>query len=209
MGLPKSKPICTVDEYLTLERAAEERHVFLDGEVFAMAGESDAHADVSVNLVVLLGSHLRDEPCRVRTKDTKVRGGPGLVGRTTTQGMLSYPELVAICGEVQHHDEHRDVILNPAVIVEVLSPSTEAFDRGEKFARYQRWNPTLCDHLLVSQDQPQIEHFHRQADGSWNYRRHAGLEASVEIASLQCPLKLAEVYERVAFPSVDDVENPG
>src|SRR5207244_7301426 len=104
-----------------------------------------------------------------------------LVSSHGTLGLFSSPDVVVICGEPEYTDAHRDVILNPAVIVEVLSPSTEAFDRGEKFIRYQTYNPSLTDYLLVAQDQPRVEHFTRQADGRWLYRLTAGLEASVEI----------------------------
>lgn len=97
------------------------------------------------------------------------------------------------------HDGHLDVVLNPTLIGEVLSPGTEAFDRGEKFTRYQMWNPTLQDYVLISQDRPQIEHYRRQADGGWSYRRYAGLDASVTLASIECTLKLVDVYERVVF----------
>ena len=113
-----------------------------------------------------------------------------------TEGLFSYPDIVVVCGEPECHDALRDVILNPTVIVEVLSPATEAFDRGEKFTRYQTWNPTLSDYVLVRQDRPQIEHYHRESNGGWSYHRHAGLEASVAIESIQCTLKLADVYDR-------------
>lgn len=199
MGLPKPKPRFTVDEYLQIERAAEERYEYLDGEIYAMAGESGAHADISANLMILLGSQLRGTPCRARTKDTKVRSGPTPKLPYNMTGLYSYPDVVVICGEPEYHDEHTDIILNPAAILEVLSPTTEAFDRGKKFARYQTWNPTLQDYVLVSQDQPQVEIFHRQDDGIWLYQRFTGLEANVSLASLSCALKLAEVYERISF----------
>jgi Uma2 family endonuclease len=200
MGLPKPRPGYTVDQYLAIERAAEERSVYLDGEIYAMASESDAHGDISVNLVAAVGIQLKGTPNRARTKGTKVRSGSIPLSGQSTRGMFSYPDLVVVCGEPEYHDAHKDVILNPAVIVEVLSPSTEAFDRGEKFTRYQEWNPTLSDYLLVSQDQPRIEHFRRQADGGWSYHRHAGLDAEVAITTIQCTLKLADVYDRVVFP---------
>jgi Uma2 family endonuclease len=190
----------TVDQYLTIERASEERYEFLDGEIFAMASESDAHANISVNLVGEIGTQLKGTPCRVRSKDTKVRSGPTPKPYRNTSGLYSYPDLAVICGEPEYQDAHRDVILNPAVIIEVLSPATEAFDRGEKFSRYQTWNPTLTDYLLVSQDQPQIEHYTRQADGSWSYQRYTGLETSFAIPSVPCNLNLVDIYDRVAFP---------
>src|SRR5262245_24970651 len=169
MGQPqaKAKSAYTIDQYLKIERASEERHEYVDGEIYAMAGESGEHGDISVNVVVSLGSQLRGTSCRARTKDTKVCSGPILRSGSSTRGIFSYPDVVVVCGEPEYHDAYKDVILNPTAIVEVLSTSTEAFDRGEKFTRYQTWNPTLTDYLLVSQDQPQVEHFHRQADGSW------------------------------------------
>ncbi|MGL6094879.1 MAG: Uma2 family endonuclease, partial [Fimbriiglobus sp.] len=149
----------TVEEYLAMERTSEIKHNYLDGNVFpvygpvAMAGESGAHADISFNLSGLIYSQLRGTPCRGRMKDTKVRSGkPGPWNPRSTVGMFSYPDVVVICGEVEYHDDHRDVITNPSVIIEVLSPSTELFDRKEKFARYRSWNPTLTDYVLVSQD---------------------------------------------------------
>jgi Uma2 family endonuclease len=113
--------------------------------------------------------------------------------------MFSYPDVVVICGEVEYHDAHKDVVLNPNVIIEVLSESTEAFDRGEKFTRYQSCNATLTDYVLVSQDKPQIEHFYRKTDGTWLYHLYAGLEANVGIPSIDCTLKLVDVYDRVVF----------
>jgi Uma2 family endonuclease len=199
MGLPKTKPAYTVDQYLVIERAAEDRHYYLDGEIHAMAGESDAHGDISTNLVISLGNQLKGTPCRVRTKDTKVRSGPILAAGETARGLFSYPDVLVICGEPEYHDALRDIVLNPKVLIEVLSEGTEAFDRGEKFSRFQTWNPTLTDYILVSQKRPEIEHFTRQADGSWSYRRTTGLDASVVIASIECTLKLADVYERVIF----------
>src|SRR5688572_25678141 len=116
---------------MPMERAAEERHVYLDGEIFAMAGESDPHGIISVNLVGTFFNQLKGKPCQARTKETKVRSGPVPETGRGTKGMFSYPDVVVVCGEVEYHDAYRDVILNPKAIIEVLSPSTEAFDRGE------------------------------------------------------------------------------
>lgn len=193
-------PIYTIDEYLKIDRASDERHVYLDGQIFMMAGESDAHGDISVNVVVSLGGQLLDSPCRVRTKDTKVRSGETPMLGWSTKGMFSYPDIVVICGEPEYHDSFKDVVLNPSTIVEVLSPTTEGFDRGEKFQRYQKFNPSLTDFLLVAQDKPQVEHYARQADGRWTYDIHEGLDAHVVIASIGCQLNLTDVYRRVVFP---------
>ncbi len=199
MGMPKLKPRFTVDQYLAIERSSEERHFYLDGEIYAMAGESSVHGDISANLVGMLYLQLKGKRCRARTKDTKVRSGPTPTAGRNMTGLYSYPDVLVICGEPEHLDEHQDVVTNPAVILEVLSPETEAFDRGEKFTRYQTWNPTLTDYLLVSQHQPQVEHYVRQKDGSWKYQLHMSLEASVAIDSIECTLRLADVYDRIRF----------
>jgi Uma2 family endonuclease len=199
LAVSKSKLKYTVNRYLAIERSSEERHYFLDGEIYAMAGESSEHGDISVNVAASLANQLRGTPCRVRTKDTKVCSAPILAASETTHGLFSYPDVLVICGEPEYHDAFTDVVLNPKVILEILSASTEAFDRGEKFTRLQTWNPTLTDYVLISQDRPQVEHYTRQADGSWSYRRTTGLDASVVIASISCTLRLAEVYERITF----------
>ena len=199
-----AQPLYSAEEYLEFERQAEERHEYLDGFIYAMAGESPLHADISANLVGLLHEQLRDSPCRVRTKDTKVRSGP--TQRRIMKGLFSYPDVVVICGEPQYHDEHRDVVINPRVIIEVLSESTEARDRGVKFHRYQTWSPTLTDYVLVSQQTPLIEHFERQADGSWTLRIYQGIEESFTIKSINCTLKLSDVYARIVFPEESDEE---
>ena len=203
MATRRSQPLYTIEEYLALERASEERHEYVDGHIYAMAGESGAHADISINLVREVSVQLRGTPCRVRSKDTKVHSGPTPRHPRTTEGFFSYPDLVVICGEPQYHDEHRDVILNPAVIIEVLSKSTEGFDRGEKFRRYQIWNPTLTDYVLVSQVGAIIEHYSRQSDGSWSYHIYQGLEQSFVINSINCELRLADVYDRINFELED------
>ncbi len=199
MGAPKAKPYFTVAQYLAIERKSKERHEFLDGVIYAMAGESGEHGDISVNVVGSLQYQLKGKRCRARTKDTKVRSGPDPEHRESTKGLYSYPDVVVICGEPQYHDEFRDIVLNPTAIVEVLSKSTESFDRGEKFNHYQTWNPTLRDYVLISQDEPMIEHFSKQADGTWKYARALGMDASIAIPSIECILKLSDVYDRIAF----------
>ena len=200
MGLPRTKPLFTVDQYLALERASEERHEFLDGQIYDMAGESGEHGDISVNLVAAVHNQLKGTPCRARSKDTKVRSGPEPRSPQSTSGMFSYPDLVVICGEPEYHDAHSDIVLNPTVIGEVLSPSTESFDRGKKCERYQTWNQTLKDYLLISQGEQKIEHHVRQADGSWLMHRYTGLDSKLFIASISCTLKLSDVYDRICFP---------
>lgn len=189
-----------------MERASEERQEYIDGYIFAMASESGTHADICMNLVAEIGTQLRGTPCRARAINTKVHSGPTPIHCRTTKGFFSYPDLVVICGEPQYHDEHKDVTLNPVVIIEVPSESTESFDRGEKFQRYRLWNPTLSDYILVSQTAPTIEHFTRKNDGSWSYNIHQGLEQSVSIESIHCTLRLGEVYDRAVFAPEEDEE---
>ncbi len=199
MGLAQAQHSYTVEEYLAFERESEERHEYLDGLIYAMAGESGEHGDISTNLALELASQLKGKKCRARLKDTKVRSGPIPKQKFSTKGLYSYPDAVVICGEPEYLDEHRDVVTNPKVIIEVLSPTTEAFDRGEKFDRYDFWNPTLTDYLLVSQDQPKVDHFIRQDDGNWTRIVYRGLKSKVIIKSIGCTLKLVDVYDRIHF----------
>jgi Uma2 family endonuclease len=192
----------TVEDYLALERESEERHVYLDGDIFEMAGESPEHGTISVNLVRVVSTQLLGTPWWTFSKDMKVGSGPG--GLKGIKGLYSYPDLLVVCGEMKFHDKHRDVLINPTVIIEVLSKSTEAFDRGEKFQRFQTWNPTLIDYLLVSQTSAIIEHFVRQSDGGWSYHKYEGQEQSLWVESIDCTLRLAEVYDRIDFGSVAD-----
>lgn len=207
MGLAKRnvaiepEPLYTEAEYLAFERAADERHEYLDGVIYAMAGESPEHGRVSVNLVRLIDNHLLGKDCDLFTKDTKVRSGPLPKNRFQPKGLFSYPDLVVVCGERKYLDEHKDVLVNPTVIIEVLSDSTEKKDRRQKFMRYQQYLPSLVDYVLVSQDLPAVEIFHRPSPQSpqWEYSSAAGLKGSIVIPALKCRLKLAEVYYRVTF----------
>ena len=205
MSLPKSETRYSVEEYLAMERESEERHEYLDGFIYAMAGESPEHGEICTNLVGHLYNQLRNKPCRIRSKDTKVRSGPIPKTRHTTKGMYSYPDLLVVCGDMKFHDEYRDVLLNPRVIIEVLSPTTEAFDRGEKFLRYRTYIESLTDYLVVAQDRPLIEHFARQSNGQWVIAATATeISHSVELTSIECVLPLSEVYDRIVFPAPSD-----
>jgi Uma2 family endonuclease len=196
-----TKTLISPEEYLRRERLASERSCYLDGQVHAMAGQNIAPGTGSVNLVVHFGLQRKGSACRAFTKDTKVRSGPPQPrGERLTGGMFSYPDVLVVCEPIEPFDDHREVILNPTTIFEVLSESTEAFDRGERFAWLGDWNSPLRDDLLVAQDEPRIDHFTRQADGSWLMRSHVGLDADVRIDSIGCSRKLANVYDSVEFP---------
>src|SRR5262249_17935042 len=197
MGLPK--PILTEDEYLKFERAVPERHLYFDGQIFAMAGESPAHADITSNALLAIGNQLGDGPCRARVANTKVRSGPLPRSPKRLSGLYSYPDIVVICDEPLYLDEYEDVVLNPKAIFETLSESTEAFDRGEKFDRYQQYNPTLSDYVLISQDEPKIEHYHREKNGKWTYECPRGSKAVVKLPTIKCQLKASDVYRRIKF----------
>ncbi len=205
MPAPNAHPMFTIDDYLTLERAEEERHEYLDGCIYAMAGESPDHGTICMNLSIRIGSQLLGTPCRAFSKDTKVRCGPSPRPGGSLQGLFAYPDLVIVCGTMQFHNQARDVLLNPTVIVEVLSPSTEAFDRGETFRRYRTWLPTLADSILVAQDRPLMDHYHRQAEGTWTLRALEGLQAQLHVPSMSCTVALAEVYERIVFAASTDL----
>ncbi|MDQ3010423.1 MAG: Uma2 family endonuclease [Acidobacteriota bacterium] len=205
MATPQSKIRFTVEHYLAVERQSNERYIYLDGEIYAMAGESPQHATICTNLTLTVAAQLKGSHCQAWSKDFKVRSGPSTQPAKTTKGLYSYPDLVVFCGAAEFHDEHQDVLINPAVVIEVLSPSTEAFDRGEKFLRYQSWNPTLTDYLLVSQPRPAIEHYQRQPQGGWSYHVYSQLTDSPTIQSIACTLRLAEVYDRIEFP-VENIE---
>lgn len=190
----------TLEEYLEFERASETKHEFFDGEVRQMAGESGEHADISANLLGEIYAQLKGTNCRVRVKDTKVRSGFMPPKSSLKKGMVSYPDLVVICGEPEYHDKHRDVVLNPQVIIEVLSDSTAEFDRTDKFHRYQICNPTLTDYILVSQDKCLVEHFIKQTDGTWKYFYFNTLTSEMTIDSINCTLRLADIFYLIKFP---------
>ena len=184
-----SQPRYTFEDYLAMERQAiDVRHEYVDGEVFAMVGASLNHNLILVNLTAGLHAQTRERPCYIYVNDLKVR--------IEAADAVTYPDLSALCGRPELYDERRDVLLNPQLIVEVLSPSTEAWDRGGKFAIY-RQIPSLEEYLLVSQDRPLVERYRRQGDGEWLLSDFRGMEAVVELASIQCSLVLAEVYAKV------------
>ena len=205
MSLPQTQIRYTEDQYLSMERESEERHEYLDGQIYAMVGESPEHGAICTNLTVDIGLQLRGTPCQAFSKDMKVRSGTLPRRRYSQKGLYSYPDLVIVCGEVQFLDKNRDVLINPKVIIEVSSPTTEAFDRSEKFRRYRTFNPSLTDYLIVAQNRPSVEHFSRQENGLWVIAASVvELSESVHIASVDCALPLVEVYDRVEFPEQEE-----
>ena len=202
MATPQAQILFTEEQYLALERAAEERHEYLAGRIYAMAGESDQHGQLANNLQGRLFMQLLGTPCHVRHENTKVRSGPEPRSKQRQEGFYSYPDVLVVCGARRFHDAYKDVLLNPNVILEVLSPHTEAFDRGEKFIRYRTWLPALTDYLLVAQDKVVIEHYRRQPDGAWLLHTVSGLHVSLTLESIGCTLRLREVYDGVVLPGL-------
>jgi Uma2 family endonuclease len=185
------------EEYLETERTADERSEIIDGEIHLKASASGEHSDICANLIGIIGLQLRGTENRVRAILTKVKSGA--LKERFGKGMISYPDIVVICGEPEYHDKHKDIVLNPAVIIEVLSETTEEFDRGVKFMRYRNFNDTLTDYILVSQDEPHIEHYIRQKNGDWLLKEYYGLDKSFPVDSINCMLDLAEIYDRIEF----------
>ena len=206
MSVPLRELQFTAAQYLAAERETDERNEYLDGYIYRMAGESPEHGAICTNIAGQLYLQLRGKPCQAFIKDTKVRSGPLPAPLNTTKGLFSYPDIVVVCGKLQFLDEHRDVLLNPTVIIEVSSPTTEHFDRGEKWMRYQRWLPSMSEFIIVAQTRPAIDHYQRAEGSSWRYMgiSEAG---SLYVPSIECTLVLSEVYDRIEFPSADDSED--
>jgi Uma2 family endonuclease len=203
MATPKERIRYTVEEYLTMERASDVRHEFLDGYVYAMAGESEAHGIITSNLVIEIGSRLKGSGCRTFDKDTKVQSGEISQPKPLHQpkNLFSYPDVLVVCGVREYLDDYKDVLINPSVLIEVLSPSTESFDRGEKFIRYRTYLASLQDYLVVAQDKPLIERYSRQENGLWVIAETVREFTDViHIPSINCAIPLAEIYEGVVFP---------
>jgi Uma2 family endonuclease len=184
----------TPEEYLALDRAAEIRSEFYNGQMYAMSGASHRHGIVTHNISFLLELVLADRPCLITTNDLRVRVQPG--------GLYAYPDIVVVCEHPQYADDQADTLLNPMLLFEVLSPSTERYDRGFKSAQY-RTIPSLQEHVLVSQSEPRIELYHRQSAGTWLFSEWTGLEATCRLESISCDLPLSSVYRRVTFGPVE------
>lgn len=192
MAAPKRKLEYSPEEYLAFEREAETKHEYLDGRIYAMAGASPLHNQISFNVSGELHRQLKGSACVGYTSDQRIR--------TDAMDLFAYPDLTIVCGEPIFHDDKKDVILNPTVIIEVLSPSTESYDRNEKFLRYQNLS-SLSDYILIAQNHPAVEHFIRQkGKRQWLYTLETEMEAVIQIASIKCTLKLADIYDRVKFP---------
>lgn len=189
-ALRKPREILTADEYLRQERLAETKSEFVNGRVYAMAGASMNHNRIALNCASALQSQLRDRPCEVFSSDVKVRIDKANVFR--------YPDVSGLCGPILSHDSHKDAYCNPSIIIEVLSPSTEALDRGEKFNLY-RLLDSLFEYVLVRQDRIEVEVFSRDSENHWSSVMYNEPGDSLPLKAIGCTVTLAEVYGKVEF----------
>jgi len=186
------KPYLTPEEYLALERTAAYKSEYFRGEVLAMAGASPTHVLMVSNIVAALHGQLRRRPCAVYATDLRLK--------VLASGLYTYSEVVVVCGEPQFDDDQRDTMVNPALIVEVLSESTQDYDRGGKFAQYRKI-PSFVEYVLVAQDECHVEHFVKQADGLWLLSETDRLEDVLTLSSIECTLFLSDIYEKVQLPT--------
>ncbi len=178
----------TPEEYLALERKAGIRSEYLDGDMVAMSGGTREHNLIVGNIVRELGIQLKDRPCEIYPSVMRVK--------VSATGLYTYPDITMVCGDPQFEDARRDTLLNPVLIVEVLSESTESYDRGAKFAHYRKV-PSVIEYVLVSQRQYSIEQYARQSNGPWLRSEVRGTKGKLDLPSIQCSIELAEIYERV------------
>ena len=179
------KTLLTPQEYLAKERRAEFRSEFYRGEMFAMAGATWEHTRIKDNLARQAGNQLEGGPCQVATSDLRVK--------VRATGLYTYPDIVIVCDEPQFEDSQFDTLLNPRVVVEVLSDSTEKYDRGTKFAHY-RQVPSIQEYVLVAQDRPLVERYVRQPDDTWLLTVFSGLSQTFAFAAVPVQIPLAEIY---------------
>ena len=182
------KPQFTSEDYLTLERKAERKSEYFNGEIFAMAGASPQHVLIVTNVVSELRGQLKTGPCTVYSTDLRLK--------INATGLYTYPDVIVVCGEPQFDDDYKDTLLNSTLIVEVLSESTKNYDRGAKFEQY-RMIESFIEYVLIAQDKRHVEHFVRQAGNRWLFSETNRLEDTIELTSIACNLMLTEVYDKI------------
>lgn len=191
MSHQTTKSYVTPEEYLAFERAAEYKNEYVDGEIFAMTGASRKHNLIAMNSGGSLWQQLKGKPCEVYVSDMRVH--------VPATGLYTYPDVVVVCGEPQLEDEHLDTLLNPVLIVEVLSKSTARYDRTGKFSDY-RSIPSFAEYLLVWQDEHRVEQYSKQTDGRWMLTDYRSREDVAQLDSIHCSLSLKEIYDKVELP---------
>jgi Uma2 family endonuclease len=191
--MTNAQPLVTMtpQEYLAWERQQETRHEYVNGEIHAMTGASRRHNLVCGNLFASLHNQMRGKPCEVYSNDMRVK--------VKETGMYTYPDIAVACGEPRFEDAQIDTLLDPVLIVEVLSESTEGYDRGAKFLHYRNL-ASLRDYLLVAQAEYRVEHYARQDGNRWLLTEFQALDDSITLTSIDCILSLRDLYERVELP---------
>jgi Uma2 family endonuclease len=187
VALPKH--YWTVEEYLAFERASDQRHEYYDGEIFDIVGGTSNHSLIIGNAYHSLRNQLDNTSCLVYTSDMRVK---------ITSSLYTYPDISVVCEPPQFEDKQQDTLVNPVLIIEVLSPSTEQYDRGKKFEHYRRL-ASLRDNVLISQTRPHIEVFSRQSDTAWLFSEVTP-HSSIELPSIRCTLGFSEAYRKVSLP---------
>ncbi|MBX9625939.1 MAG: Uma2 family endonuclease [Gemmataceae bacterium] len=187
---PKPRKL-TEDEYLAIDRAAEVRSEFYDGVMSAMSGAKMPHNRAKDNLAFRLNAALVGGPCYAVTSDMRVK--------VRATGFIAFPDVVVVCGEAEYEGDRTDILLNPAVLVEVLSDSTAGYDRGFKRRQYKQI-PGLREYVLVAQDEPAVDRYARRPDGTWVHTDFVGLDAVLEFAGVPARVRLADIYAGVTFP---------
>jgi Uma2 family endonuclease len=187
-SLPKTR--LTPEEYLAIDRQSEYKNEYFDGEIFAMTGASRKHNLISVNVASSLNNQLTDKECEVYASDMRVKVNP--------TGLYTYPDVVIVCEEPQFEDKEIDTLLNPTVIVEVLSKTTEGYDRGDKFEHY-RSIESLSEVVLIAQDKHHVEHYRRQEGGQWVLTETNNLQDRIKLTSISCELALSDIYKKVSI----------
>jgi len=178
------------EEYLALERQAAHKSEYVNGFIFAMAGASREHNLIAGNVFGELRNQFKGRPCEPYMSDMRVK--------VSATGLYTYPDVVAVCGERRFEDAEVDTLLNPTVLVEVLSASTEAYDRGDKFSHYLRLE-SLQEYVMIAQDKVRVEHYLRQED-DWRFTVIDDRDGTLSLPSIGCELSLREIYDRVEFP---------
>lgn len=191
------KPYLSPEEYLKIERASELRHEYYNGEMFAMSGATRAHNLIAGNFFAELRMQFRDRDCEVYQADMRVK--------VVRKGLYTYPDVVAACDQPEFEDDEFDTLVNPRVIVEVLSKSTEDYDRGTKFEMYRRI-PSLRDYILVAQDRFHVEHFQRQDGDRWILEDFNATDGTLVIESIECEIPIADIYTKLKFDDSNDGE---
>jgi Uma2 family endonuclease len=188
--MEKPKTYLTPEEYLDIERKAEHKSEYFNGEIFALAGTSKEHNIIAGNLIAVLKSQLREKSCEVFFSELRVR--------VPSTSLYTYPDIIVVCGEQKFEDKEFDTLLNPTLIIEILSESTESYDRGKKFENYLQFE-SLQEYVLVSQKQVRIEKYLRQDKGKWLFSEERSLEKVIELPSIKCSFPLREVYRNINF----------